>query len=197
MTDQAPPDLSQPAVTMKLSYRGMDCALKAFSKILSNVRLLLTWLISTNMDFTGSVAFQPFLRAFLSSCSSTYDIALILMRIKPLSTPLIDLLVVGHINCVSEEAGGSVFFLYAHSNQVIIRVFSWTIVPSVAHATINLFHIIACEPRLSSVSSDISSSARCLSCWLARLSGYPCCSLGQQVSFRWTLLSNLSGSAQG
>lgn len=58
--DQAPPDLSQPAVTTTLSYRGMDCALKALSQILSNVRLLLTWLISTNKDYTGSVAFNHF-----------------------------------------------------------------------------------------------------------------------------------------
>lgn len=55
--DQPPPDLSQPAVTMTLSYRGMDRVLKAFSQILSNVWRLLTWLISTNMDYTGSVAF--------------------------------------------------------------------------------------------------------------------------------------------
>lgn len=53
--DEPPPELSQPAVTTAVSYRGMGCALKAFSQILSNVRLLLTWLISTNMDYTGSV----------------------------------------------------------------------------------------------------------------------------------------------
>lgn len=43
--DQPPPDLSQPAVTMTLSYRGMGRALEAFLQILSNVRLLFTWLI--------------------------------------------------------------------------------------------------------------------------------------------------------
>lgn len=171
---------------MTLSYRGMDCALKAFSQILSNVRLLLTWLISANMDYKGSVAFQPFLRVFLSSCSSTYCIVLILMLIKPLSHPLIALLVVGHIYC-SVSADG---------NQVIISVMSWTIVLSITHATIYLFHIIASDPRLYFVSCHISSSACCLCCWRARLSGYPCCSLGQQVSFCWTLFSNLSGSAQ-
>lgn len=87
-------------------------------------------------------------------------------------------------------------FLSAGGNLIIINVISWTFVLYVTHATIYLFHIIASDPRLYFVSADISSSACCLCCWLVRLSGYPCCSLGQRVSFCWTLLSNLSGSAQ-
>lgn len=96
-----------------------------------------------------------------------------------------------HLLCAKGDCG-SVFlffllFLSAGNNQVIVIVIFWTIVLPVTHAAIYLFGIIA---------SDIASSA-CywLSCWLDWLSGYPCCSLGQQVSFCWTLLSNLSGSA--
>lgn len=62
------------------------------------------------MDYTGSVAFQLFLRAFLSSCESTYYIALILMPIKPLSNPFAAWLVVHHIYCVSDETGVQFLF---------------------------------------------------------------------------------------
>lgn len=99
-----------------------------------------------------------------------------------------------HLLCVKGDRR-SISFSSAGSNQVIVGVIFWTIVLPVTHAAMYLLDIIASDPRLHFASSDIASSA-CLSCWLAWLSGYPCCSLGQQVSFCWTLLSNLSGSAQ-
>lgn len=86
------------------------------------------------------------------------------MPVKPLSNPFIALLVSGHIYCVSDETGVQCRY---RTQTLINSVILWTVVLSLSHATIYLFHIIAFDPKLYVVPSDISSSACCLSCWLA------------------------------